>query len=192
MKMISKPILLNFKMPLETKRLSIRPVMPGDSQYMYPAFLESRSLLEKWLVWPPTVTSIDVYEETCRTFYADFIKRKEFHLGIYEDDRFVGTCSLHDISWSIGSADIGYWCPVSCQGHGYMREAVGALVKFAFTDLGLKRITITAYTANTRSCALAEALGFTLETQALGLLRNIQKEELVLCNCYVRFDAQGL
>jgi RimJ/RimL family protein N-acetyltransferase len=190
--MISKPILLNFDMPLRTQRLTIRPVMPGDSAHMYPAFLETKSELMKWMDWAPTVSSVDVYEETCRTFYADFIKRKAFHLGIYEGERFVGTCSLHAISWSIGSADIGYWCPVSCQGKGYMREAVGALVKFAFQDLELKRLTITAYSSNTRSCALAEALGFTLETQARGLMINIQKGDLVLCNRYVRFDAQGL
>lgn len=84
-----------------------------------------------------------------------------------DDDRFVGTVSLHAIFLEQARAEIGYTLHPSQWGRGLAREAVRLALRFGFDRLGLRRIEADTDPANAASCRLLEALGFTRE----GLLR---------------------
>jgi ribosomal-protein-serine acetyltransferase len=189
---IKNPILIDFPMPLTTKRLIIRPLMLGDGLELFEAIDESRASLRQWLGWVDNVKTWEDSEANVREFYARFTLRTESTFLILVEGRLVGVCNYHDFDWHIPSAAIGYWCRLSAQGQGYIREAVRALTLYGFQCIGLKRLTITCDDENTKSIAVCEALGFHLETKAKGLLTNPLGDDLRICRRYVRFDPGGL
>lgn len=189
---IQKPILLDLPMPITTKRLTIRPMMPGDGKQIFEAIEESRSELCKWFPWVNNVKHWKDSEKTAREFYANFILRKSFSFLIFCEKKFIGGCGFNDPDWSVPSASIGYWCQTSEQGKGYIREATAALILYAFQVIGFKRLTILCKEENTKSISIAETLGFFLETKAKGLLSNPNTPDLSVSRCYVRFDEKDL
>jgi ribosomal-protein-serine acetyltransferase len=84
-------------------------------------------------------------------------------MAIVEDGAIVGTIGFHRIDWENRATSIGYWIARSAQGRGTVTLAVRALVDHAFTSWGLHRIEIRAATANRRSRAIPERLGFCQE-----------------------------
>ena len=96
------------------------------------------------------------------------------------------------MNWGVPSAAIGYWCRTSFQGHGYITEAFGTLVLYAFKEIQFKRVTILCEEENTKSATIANRLGFDLETKARGILAHQRSEELLMVCRYVRFNSSGL
>ena len=189
---IENPILLDLPMPIQTERVTMRPVMPGDGKYIFAAIDESRESLAKWLPWPKHVKSWQDSEKFAREHYAEFFLRKSMVLGLFREDHFIGLCGFNGFDWSIPSADIGYWCRISEHNKGHMTEAVHALTKYGFETIGLKRITINCMDDNRASIAIPEKLGFDLEVRARGLLPSLAGTDLVMSRRYVRYDAAGL
>jgi RimJ/RimL family protein N-acetyltransferase len=81
------------------------------------------------------------------------------------DGMFVGGSGLHRIDWTVPKFEIGYWVRTSLQGQGYITEAVNGITDFAFTVLHARRIEIRCDARNTRSAAVAERAGYTLEAR---------------------------
>lgn len=79
----------------------------------------------------------------------------------------IGSCLLfrHDVGSA--RAELGYVLGRAHWGHGYMAEALEALLDCAFGPLGLRRLEAEIDPRNTASLRLIERLGFTRE----GLLR---------------------
>lgn len=188
---VADPLLLDLPMPIQTERLLLRPLMPGDGKLLFDAIEESREELKLWLPWVPSVKCWQDSERTARGFYADFIRRIIMNLAILHQGEFVGMCSLN-FSWQIPSASIGYWCRLSAQGQGFIQEAISALTLYAFRVTPLKRLAIICHDGNVKSARVAENLGYRLELRAPGLIENLKGDELVWGRRYVRFDDQGL
>ena len=81
------------------------------------------------------------------------------------DRRMIGTCGF--VWLRPHSAEIGYDLARACWGAGYMREALQALLHYAFTKLDLNRVEALVLPANIRSQRLLSGLGFINE----GVLR---------------------
>ncbi len=184
-------ISIDFPMPIRTKRLLIRPIMPEDSLLVNEALVESYTQFQEWFPWIQRVPTQEESEITAHKFYDDFLIRKNAHFVVFDDGYLIGMCS-YTFEWELFSAKIGYWCRFSEQGKGYLREAVAGLVLYAFKQLSLKRLTILCDEENQRSIAIPKNLGFNLETKAKGLIAKPGKNELRTGCCYVRFDAKGL
>lgn len=58
---------------------------------------------------------------------------------------------------------IGYWIDEEHEGRGLVTQASRALTEVAFRDLSMHRVWLSADPQNTRSCAVAERLGFRRE-----------------------------
>lgn len=85
------------------------------------------------------------------------------------DGEYIGTVSLRDIAYGpMHNAIIGYSLDHGFQGHGYMREAVAAVLAYAFDELNMRRVEACFMPANERSKQLLTSLGFEIE----GLLRS--------------------
>jgi len=61
------------------------------------------------------------------------------------------------------SCVLGYNLAAAEQGHGYMTEAVRAVVRFAFGDWGLHRVAASYMPRNERSARVLERAGFKIE-----------------------------
>lgn len=83
------------------------------------------------------------------------------------DDRFIGTVWLKEIDYWHGSAELAIFMDRDHIGAGFGTDAQRVLLTFAFTAVGLNRVWLTAYAANTRAIRSYEKLGFRHE----GLMR---------------------
>ncbi len=81
--------------------------------------------------------------------------------------RVIGSCALHGISWRNRRADVGFELAPDSWGQGLMREALTAMLRFAFADLGFIKLSAHVTLDNARSQALLTRLGFREE----GVLR---------------------
>ncbi len=70
--------------------------------------------------------------------------------------------TAHDVQ-----ADLGWCFDPSFQGQGYATEAVRAVLRICFEDLGLRRVTADCFAANEPSWRLMERLGMRREVHAV-------------------------
>jgi len=89
--------------------------------------------------------------------------RSEFYLAITPpgSDRVVGFVRLARSGVQAGK--LGYAVHADHQGRGYATDAARTLIKYAFDQLGLHRITAAVGPDNVASIALLKHLGFTPE-----------------------------
>lgn len=80
-------------------------------------------------------------------------------LILESDEKPIGTCALSDITED--SCEISYMIgDESCRGKGYAKEAVRALTKVAFEELGVKEIIARILTHNEASMHVVLGSGF--------------------------------
>ncbi len=161
------PILLDFPDQFETERLVIRAPRPGDGRRVNEAIRESLDELRPWMPWAQAAPSAEDTEALLRRKAAQWLAREDLMLTLWRkaDGLFVGASGLHRIDWKARSFEIGYWIRTSLSGQGYMTEAVRGITQFALAHLGAQRIEIRCDTRNTRSAAVAERAGYTLEAR---------------------------
>ncbi|WP_324720837.1 GNAT family N-acetyltransferase [Salinimicrobium sp. HB62] len=78
-------------------------------------------------------------------------------------EKFMGDIILHRIDRTNARAEIGYTLHPDYWGHGYMTEALRAVINFGFYDLGLHSIEANINPANDTSRALLLKTGFVKE-----------------------------
>ena len=89
----------------------------------------------------------------------------EFMIRTLAEDRLIGFVGLHrDIRWAhgdawtgIGIGDRRYW------GKGYGTDAMRVLLRYAFTELNLRRVTLGVFEYNARAIRAYEKAGFVVE-----------------------------
>ena len=123
----------------------------------------SRAYLREWLPWLDGVTS----PADSRGFIAgalqQFAEGNGFQAGIWYRGELAGVIGYHYVNRANRATSIGYWLGATFQGKGIMTRACRALVEYAFGELALNRIEVHCATGNTRSRAIPERLGFTVE-----------------------------
>lgn len=149
----------------------LRHLTLGDAPIVFHTVDENRVSLRQWLPWVDTNDSV---AETIRFIQRSDDERKQGTVlvyGIWCELEFCGTISLHAIDASNLRAQIGYWLKPAAQRRGLVTHACAALLGIAFEILDLERVEICCGTANFRSCAIPQRLGFTLE----GIARKAQR-----------------
>lgn len=91
--------------------------------------------------------------------------RSLFQWGVQRnrDVRLVGTCTLADIQWESGRAEVGFALGREHWGQGLMGEALPILIGYGFEQLGLNRLEADVDPRNEVSIHLLEKLGFQRE-----------------------------
>lgn len=155
--------------PRHTARLLLRPATVDDAT---PTFAYRRL---------PEVSEHLPRQQADRAAYTEsFVlpDRLEHTLVIEHDGAIVGDLMLrigdgwaqsevHDRAVA-SEAELGWVLAPWATGHGFAREAVIELIRVAFTDLGLRRVTAICFADNEASWRLMEAVGMRLESQARG------------------------
>lgn len=162
------PILIEIPDLIRTERLDILIPRAGDGKDVFEGVVESIGELRRFpasLPWAMAEPSIDASESFCRHAFASSIERKEFRYLLRERDsgEFIGCISLHQIDWSVPKCEVGFWCRTSMSGHGYITEAVKALVDMAFELIHAERIEVLTDYENAGARLVSERAGFTLE-----------------------------
>jgi RimJ/RimL family protein N-acetyltransferase len=105
----------------------------------------------------------------------DFMSKSEpdrfiFHVRTLADDKLIGFAGL-SVQWAsrdawffIGLGERDYWSK------GYGTDAVRAVLRYAFTELNLERVTLNVFDYNPRARRSYEKAGFVYEGAERGLL----------------------
>ena len=94
-----------------------------------------------------------------------FERRSLFQWGLCRegDDRVIGTCTLWRIDAQNLRAEVGFALAQAHWGRGWMTDGMTALIDYAFSELGLRRLEADVDPDNWASRALLERLGFEWE-----------------------------
>lgn len=91
------------------------------------------------------------------------VTNMELVIELRAQKKVMGCAGLIRIDRHTGKADIGYWIGKDYWRRGFGYEAVGALIKYAFTKLKLQRLEANICRENRASQALVRKLGFMKE-----------------------------
>ncbi|WP_460577291.1 GNAT family N-acetyltransferase [Hymenobacter coalescens] len=149
--------------PLRTARLLLRPYAPADAPDFYALLAAEGPRLEP--AFPRRVAAVRTLadaERTLQTFAGQWGQRRLLVWGIWHraSGHYLGDISLQPDTPRIRGGEIGYYLGAGAEGQGYAREALGAVVDFAFAHLGTRLLTLRCRPENVRSQATAVALGF--------------------------------
>jgi RimJ/RimL family protein N-acetyltransferase len=112
-----------------------------------------------------------------------------FYIRTLEGDRLIGFIGLADIRWNNGDAWVGIGIGERSEwGKGYGTDAMRVLLRYAFTELNLHRVSLGVFDYNPRAIRSYEKAGFRHEgrereqlhrdgSRADGLYMGILKEE---------------
>ena len=151
---------------LETPRLLLRPLRATDVQALFGIFSDP-TVMRYWSSTPWTgIEPALAMVERDRTAMAN---GEHLRLGIERsaDGRLLGMCTLFAFNAVNRRADVGYCQGLENWGHGYMDEALRALLAHGFGTLDLNRVEADVDPRNAGSVRTLERLGFVRE----GLLR---------------------
>jgi RimJ/RimL family protein N-acetyltransferase len=84
----------------------------------------------------------------------------QFAIVAKETGKAIGVCCLFDHEEENGHAEIGYMLARACWGQGFMREALFAMIDWAFAQMPLRRLEAAVEAGNVASTALLRRLGF--------------------------------
>lgn len=148
---------------LETPRLSLRRFALGDETPSYKNWTGDDKVTE-FLRWQ-THGSIDVTRDIINEWIASY-SRTDFYqwaVVLKEIDEPIGTISAVDIDNTTEKVHIGYCLGSNWWNRGYMSEALTAVIKFFFEQVGVNRIESQHDPLNVGSGKVMEKCGMTYE-----------------------------
>ncbi|MEU7556123.1 GNAT family N-acetyltransferase [Streptomyces sp. NPDC044571] len=164
---------------LSTERLSLRPFTPADEDEVYAAAQDPD--IQRWTMVPSPYT-----REDARGFVGEIVPNGwredtgySFAVRLGGDGPLVAAVGVH--VRGPGAYEIGYWTVKEHRGRGYMTEAVLAVARWAFTEVGAARLEWRAEVGNAGSRAVAEKAGFRME----GALRAALEKNGTVRDCWI-------
>jgi [ribosomal protein S5]-alanine N-acetyltransferase len=183
------------KLRIDTDRLYLRPPQHGDYRAWSALRRDSAAFLQPW---EPTWASDHLSRKsfTNRVYWAQrsisggtavplFLIRKT-------DDMLLGAITLDNIRRGPAQAGTtGYWIGEPFARAGYMREAIGAVIQYAFSALDLSRVEAGCLPENTPSRRLLENCGYKYEGVAQSYLQIAGRWRNHVLYANLRHDRRG-
>jgi len=152
------------KQPLEIdSELHLKPVALADAPELFDLVDKNRAHLKQWLPW------LDFNQTVAdsTSFIERSIKLADEGAGlvtlIMHKDRICGVIGFNRIDSLHKTCEIGYWLAETQQKLGLISRSARALIQYAFNDLKMNRISIAVAVHNSKSRAIPERLGFSVE-----------------------------
>ncbi len=155
---------------LESERLVLRAARPeADLPALYDLFADPT--VAQYTDTGP-FTSMAEAVEVMNWIGQRFVSKKGMRWAIAlkaDEDALIGTAGYNTWHRWNNSATIGYDLMQCCWGQGLMTEALGAILRFGFAQMGLNRIQAHVMVDNAASARVLTKLGFEQE----GVLRHL-------------------
>ena len=155
-----------------TERLVLRQPGPEEAELVAAYYQRNRAHHGPWdPPRAPLFFGASHWEGQLERNARDYFAGRSLRLFLFErepsESRVCGSLNLSGITRGpFQNALIGYSLDEACVGRGYMSEALGALVAFAFGELELHRLEANYVPTNTRSGAVLRRLGFQIQGYA--------------------------
>lgn len=145
----------------------------------YEAWAELRANNEGYLIpwepeWGPNHLSRPSYRSRLSRLKKWVAQDQAYPFHVFRSgtETLIGACNVTHIERGAAqSAKLGYWIGEGFARNGFARAAVTTVSHFCFNTLGLHRIEAAVQEDNEASIKVLEAVGFTLEGRARGLLK---------------------
>jgi RimJ/RimL family protein N-acetyltransferase len=147
---------------IPTPRLLLRWLTERDVDALFTVF----SHPEVMRFWSsPPLPDTEAARGLLEHIHESFHQQTLFQWGIArrEDDLVIGTCTLFHLDRDNRRAEVGFALGREHWGQGYAREALTALLDFAFGEWDLHRLEADADPRNAASIRALERLGFQRE-----------------------------
>ena len=183
------------KLKIETDRLTLRPPTHSDFRTWSALRRESKDFLVPWEPeWAEDHLTRKAF--TNRVYWASRSIASGTALPLFafrrSDEVLVGAITLDNIRRGPAQAGtLGYWTGEAFARQGYMREAIKAVVHYAFTRLDLSRIEAACLPENKASRGLLEASGFKYEGVAQSYLQIDGRWRTHVLYAALRSDRRG-
>lgn len=151
---------------LHTERLVLRQPLPNDAERNFLLRTDERVMAYIGRPRPNNVQEAAAMLELLE-HDRNAGTRLGWIIALPEDPAMIGTIGLYKLEPEHQLAEVGFQLMHEQWGNGLMREALTAVTRFAFDELGAHRVEARTDPRNTRTRALLERCGFTLE----GVLR---------------------
>jgi len=171
----SRSILPDVDAEVRGRQVYLRQPAMGD----YSAWAELRALSRQHLtVWEPLWTrdelSRSAFRRRLRQYQRELREDQGYAFLVFRegDAMLVGGLTISNVRRGVAqSASVGYWMGLPHVRHGYMTDAVRAIVPFAFGTLGLHRLEAACLPHNAPSARVLEKAGFRREGTARRYLK---------------------
>jgi RimJ/RimL family protein N-acetyltransferase len=152
---------------LDTARLRLHPIEMTDAPSIE-KFASAREIADTMISIPHPYPP----EEARQYVTRQQAEQKEgravaFSIRQKSEELFCGLVELRAIDREHLTGELSFWLAVEFWGHGYMSEAIHAVVQYGFEDLGLNRLYAFHMMRNPACGRLLQKSGFKQE----GLLR---------------------
>jgi ribosomal-protein-serine acetyltransferase len=139
--------------------LRLRMLTPDDADAFARHVARDHEHLSAHLPWPD-LTATAAGARSFLELYAHGKDGRVLIAGAFDGEEIVGGALLAHHDPEIPAVEVGCWATSAVEGRGVARAACAALIAFARAELGAERVVWRSSTANARSRALAERLGF--------------------------------
>jgi ribosomal-protein-serine acetyltransferase len=143
--------------------LALVPRRQDDAREMFTLVDAHRKSLTEWLSWVDATFSVEDARRYARFAESQFEQLAGFEYSVRENGAIVGGIGLYHLEWASRLAHVGYWLAPNARGRGLITRATEALTTHAFEELHLHRLEIRCVVENSKSRAVAERLGYSLE-----------------------------
>ncbi|MCX5013647.1 GNAT family N-acetyltransferase [Streptomyces sp. NBC_00555] len=156
---------------LNTARLELRPFVPSDEDEVYAACQDPD--VQRWTLVPSPYERANAHAFVNEVVPNGWLENTAYAFAVRlgPGGPLVAAVGVH--VHGTDSHEIGYWAVKEHRGQGYMTEAVAAVARWAFTEVGVVRLEWRAEAGNAGSRMVAEKVGFRFEgVLRAGLIRN--------------------
>lgn len=166
-------------LPVEGERVTLRLLHEGDAPALFSLIDANREFLARHLPWPAECTCVEDVESRIDTWEIQAQMANGACWGIFAKGagsletaggsaptsarQLAGVIVLGWIQAAHLSASVSYWLGENFTGKGLATDALKLLSCYAFTELGLNRLEISASVTNTASQAVAIRAGYAQE-----------------------------
>jgi len=167
---------------LETERLILRRFTVEDADVMFRNWAADPKVAE-YMTWYPH-ESVDVTRELVASWVEDYAKVNNYFwcIVLREIGEPIGSISVSGGNEAAFSAEIGYGMSRAHWGKGIMLEALRAVIRFLFAEVGFYRIHAKHDVRNPKSGRVMEKCGMQYEGTLRGAYYN--KGQFADCKQY--------
>ena len=131
----------------------------------------SSEYISQWMAWPLFCKTEDDFRKFVTGSLHKYADGQSMNCAIEYKGEIVGNCGFNSINHNLKTVEIGYWLGEQYQGNGIITRVCQYLIDYAFKQLDMHKVQITAAEGNQSSRAVCERLGMTLE----GIITNREK-----------------
>lgn len=161
---------------LKTSRLKLRRFTIGDADAMYRNWASDPEVT-KYLTWPPH-SDPEISRMVLESWITEYGKDSYYQWAIEYEGQPIGGISVVHKNDQVEMVHIGYCIGRAWWHKGIMTEALGALIRFFFEEVGVNRIETRHDPNNPHSGAVMRKCGMKFE----GTLRQSDRNNQGICD----------